>query len=374
MHLPLKLERDDLNPLFWTAPDVVNKTARFSSHDGLSIPEVLQLLREHGVLATAIEGIFRGQPGDSSVYVEFKTLEALEDMKKSDMLYVGDKNIDFDHLGRQNISIRVHWLPLYVDDNLLRRILCDFGTIKRIVREWKKTDEPEGVKLLTGIRRVDMEVTQEAKMAIPHLIVYPDGTRSLVTLPGRQPLCLKCNTVGHVRRDCANKVATRSYAQITNTVNRSIQVINSANKATKDAAAKVEAARKASASEAAAREAAVKDAANNKSKDENQDINQDEPKDNAQANPQDANQEMKKPDDDNQATDTDDMDSQDISTTKRRHEGESDDDDDYVFPKNKTQKVPDGVAAEPISTSNSFVFGSNPADVETDLADMLGDD
>lgn len=389
MHIPLKLSREELSPLFYTDPEIVNLTGRLFSHDGLVIPEVLQLLREHGVLSDEVAGIYRGQPGDSGVYVEFKSQKGLETIKDSDLLYVGNKNIEFKHLGRQNISVRLHWLPLFVDDSLIRRILCEFGTIKRVDREYKDENK---VKILTGIRRIDMEVTEEGKMAIPHIVIFPDGSRALLTIPGRQPLCLRCNNIGHVRRDCKNELpARRTYAQITNTVQKAIQVQQAAqSKKTTSNNPSGSASGSGSSNgdqgdtgDSAADPSKNADDPSNLSGDSAVDPSYkvDNPSILSEDNPVDPsnnaddiskNQDSQDDADENEKTDDEDMDVQDASSKRRHEEGESD--SDYEFPKNKTQKVPDSLSQGSVSTSNSFDFGSNLADVQSDLRDMLDDD
>ena len=60
----------------------------------------------------------------------------------------------------------------------------------------------EGVA--TGVRIIDFVGNRSA---LPHLfsVCYPDEGESwdcLLTVPGRPPLCLKCKTAGHVRKNC----------------------------------------------------------------------------------------------------------------------------------------------------------------------------
>ena len=80
--------------MFYTDPEVVNLNERLSARGGLGIPEVLDLRREHCVLCDDVAGIYRGQPGDSGVYVQFISSGALELIKASDYC-VQNKDIKF---------------------------------------------------------------------------------------------------------------------------------------------------------------------------------------------------------------------------------------------------------------------------------------
>ena len=55
---------------------------------------------------------------------------------------------------------------------------------------------------LNGTREVLLRTDEIHKQRIPHLIKFNSGQSVLIIMAGRQPLCLKCHEVGHVRRDC----------------------------------------------------------------------------------------------------------------------------------------------------------------------------
>ncbi|KAH3739190.1 hypothetical protein DPMN_045837 [Dreissena polymorpha] len=59
--------------------------------------------------------------------------------------------------------------------------------------------EVEGFKTMTGVR---LEMSQHEQENIPHLIKIECGSKALVTMRGRPPLCLRCMRLGHMRGDC----------------------------------------------------------------------------------------------------------------------------------------------------------------------------
>ncbi|XP_050405547.1 uncharacterized protein LOC126821184 [Patella vulgata] len=94
------------------------------------------------------------------------------------------------------VNLRVHWVPRYVKDRFLRKIFERFGEVTRVYEE---RSSYEGVQLGTGMRAITLVVSDFLKTPIPHMIrVEKSNLRMLVTAPGRLPLCLKCNCIGHV--------------------------------------------------------------------------------------------------------------------------------------------------------------------------------
>ena len=69
------------------------------------------------------------------------------------------------------------------------------------------------------------------------MISFQGQYSMLLTVPGRPPLCLKCQNVGHIRRDCptnTKKDVTKTYASVTRTNEVDVEVTGSDNKAEED--------------------------------------------------------------------------------------------------------------------------------------------
>ncbi|XP_029848404.3 uncharacterized protein LOC115330674, partial [Ixodes scapularis] len=100
----------------------------------------------------------------------------------------------------RDVKLKLLWLPVHMENQRIEEALAPFGTVRSIVREKWKCSGMEQMETLnkevTLTLREGMNATN-----IPHqLTVF--GCRSLVLVPGRPPLCLRCNRIGHIRREC----------------------------------------------------------------------------------------------------------------------------------------------------------------------------
>ncbi|KAM7287546.1 uncharacterized protein ISCGN_031237 [Ixodes scapularis] len=100
----------------------------------------------------------------------------------------------------RDLKIKLIWLPDYLEDRRIIEALAPYGTVRNISREkWRCT----GMEHMDTLNR-EVNITLHEGITterIPFLLkVY--GCQSLILIPGRPPLCLRCNRVGHVRRQC----------------------------------------------------------------------------------------------------------------------------------------------------------------------------
>ena len=112
-------------------------------------------------------------------------------------------------MAEEIVTLRVHWLPLYYDNRLLKAIFCEYGEVLDI-RMCKSSHA--NLVAMNGMREVTIKTVEVTKQKIPHLVTFSSGQSILITMRGRSPLCLKRREVGHVRRDCEDR---RSFATIT---------------------------------------------------------------------------------------------------------------------------------------------------------------
>ncbi|XP_064465441.1 uncharacterized protein LOC135376952 [Ornithodoros turicata] len=98
------------------------------------------------------------------------------------------------------ISLKLHWLPTNVPDEVVRRALSLYGTAKEVVREKWKLPGLEGVETTT--RSVVLHLKEGCTTeSIPYQLKIM-GATVLVSVPGKAPLCLRCKQVGHIRSQC----------------------------------------------------------------------------------------------------------------------------------------------------------------------------
>ncbi|XP_037515357.1 uncharacterized protein LOC119391778 [Rhipicephalus sanguineus] len=98
------------------------------------------------------------------------------------------------------VNMKLLWLPEHLEDTYIRDALHVFGKIKSIsIESWKVADMEQ---MRTLNRDVVLSLADGVRVGdIPHLLTVC-GVQSLVLIPGRPPLCLRCNKVGHIRRNC----------------------------------------------------------------------------------------------------------------------------------------------------------------------------
>lgn len=96
--------------------------------------------------------------------------------------------------------LKLHWVSFYVADAHIREALEPYGKVEQVTRETWRAEGFEGVESTT--RSVRIVLKQSVTLdQLPHQLRLPGGN-ALVVVPGRAPLCLRCKTSGHIRKDC----------------------------------------------------------------------------------------------------------------------------------------------------------------------------
>ncbi|XP_075556623.1 uncharacterized protein LOC142588686 [Dermacentor variabilis] len=102
--------------------------------------------------------------------------------------------------GCKNIKMKLLWLPPHLEQRRVVEALEPYGTVQSITREMWRCDGMEGWQMTNR----DMAFTLKDGVSagnLPHLLsIY--GHQCLILVPGRPLLCLRCNRVGHIRRQC----------------------------------------------------------------------------------------------------------------------------------------------------------------------------
>ena len=150
-------------------------------------------------------GIGESGTGEWEIYcLTENTAQTLADV--GSFLYAGKHNAELYLLGRQTTVIRIHWLPLRVNNQEVYDWVSQFSDkVLDIQYEHSVASKAQG--LLTGIRRVRCILREGvARTDVPYdtSLFSEDGGvyRILISIEGRLPKCLKCEKLGHIRRDC----------------------------------------------------------------------------------------------------------------------------------------------------------------------------
>ncbi|XP_075543920.1 uncharacterized protein LOC142578417 [Dermacentor variabilis] len=98
------------------------------------------------------------------------------------------------------VKMKLLWLPERLEDDYIRDALQAYGKVKSISAESWRVSEMEQMRTLN--RDVVLTLADGVGVGdVPHLL-HVCGVQSLVLIPGRPPLCLRCNKVGHIRQNC----------------------------------------------------------------------------------------------------------------------------------------------------------------------------
>lgn len=100
----------------------------------------------------------------------------------------------------KNVKMKLLWVPRHMENRRVTEALEQFGTTQSITREMWRCPGMDHME--TGAREVSLILKDDVSVAdVPHMMdIY--GSHCLVLIPGRPPLCLRCNRIGHVRRQC----------------------------------------------------------------------------------------------------------------------------------------------------------------------------
>ncbi|MCU7836931.1 MAG: hypothetical protein KZQ83_16970, partial [gamma proteobacterium symbiont of Taylorina sp.] len=152
-----------------------------------------------GLHPNDITGIFKVSQFDSTFSVLLANTDTVNKIDKLGQIKTNKVTFDVMKMDEQIVNIRIHWLPLYYTNTLIKAMLCEYGEVMD-VRMMHSTHEK--VFAFNGVREVRLKTDEVHRQRVPHMIKFTSGQSALITMYGRPPLCLKCLEVGHVRVRC----------------------------------------------------------------------------------------------------------------------------------------------------------------------------
>lgn len=133
-------------------------------------------------------------------FVVLNSEEATKRLTDIGTIPVNDRvEIKCENITKQKVQLKVHWVPAYVKADFFTEFFSEYGTVTKVENMWS-----DDARMNSGIRIVSICTDDTKKHRIPHMVRFRNGICMLITCPGRLPLCLKCNCLGHVRADCPN--------------------------------------------------------------------------------------------------------------------------------------------------------------------------
>lgn len=158
--------------------------------------------------------------------VTLKNSGAMKKMLEAGDIQVKDHRCIVVNPNDRGIRMKLHWLLYGVSEEDICAALAPYGNVTEVTRErWRVrgiTDRASTTRLVALKLKAGVTVDD-----IPHQLRV-GSELALVVVPNRPPLCLRCNSTGHIRRDCrvprclqcrrfghTDEECVRTYASIT---------------------------------------------------------------------------------------------------------------------------------------------------------------
>ena len=152
----------------------------------------------HSIGAADIEGLWKCEDV-LEFFVTFRSAETVAGLKEHPVfdVYKGVKA----YVTKANESVqfvKFYWVPLYVKNDIFVDYL-ESKNLKVVSHEVMKDEHG----LNSGVRQFRVLGTKVAVNKLPHLLDFQlYNFQTLVRVPGREPMCLKCKMLGHLRNSC----------------------------------------------------------------------------------------------------------------------------------------------------------------------------
>ena len=185
--------------------DRLSRTVRLVPDEGKSFStygDVLNSLVKLGVEPDEVKALYKVSAFDTSFSLMLAYSDTVERLISCKTIQTDRNRFTIMKMTEQVVTLRIHWLPIYFDNSILKEILGQYGDVLD-VRMLKSAHAD--VVAFDGVREVRIKVDEFQKQLIPHLVKFQSGQSILVTMYGRPPYCLKCSNIGHTRKNCPGK-------------------------------------------------------------------------------------------------------------------------------------------------------------------------
>lgn len=150
----------------------VNVTVR-RSRQGISRRDLVHLRQNHGY--TEIVAAWQMDRQDAW-FVTFSNNAQVSELEGKNVIYK-ELLLHFDVCDRIVVKLKVHWLPLWVSNEDVKRILAKYGEVKRVEHVTENG-------IITGVRQAELSLREGEQRDIPY-ISHIYGHKCLIVIPGR---------------------------------------------------------------------------------------------------------------------------------------------------------------------------------------------
>ncbi|XP_065305805.1 uncharacterized protein [Dermacentor albipictus] len=131
------------------------------------------------------------------------TFKSTEGIKKAlacgEMKVKGQRCLVIDP-ANQDVRLKLHWLLFNVADDDVRVALAPFGKVTEVSKEKWRVQGIQDKGSTTRLVRLNLHNGIKVD-DLPHQLRVA-GDMAILVAPGRAPLCLRCHSKGHIRREC----------------------------------------------------------------------------------------------------------------------------------------------------------------------------
>ena len=145
-----------------------------------------------------IVGMWKGED-NLEYFVAFRTSDSVEHLKQVSVFNVYKEVKAVVTNPHECIQVvRFYWVPVYVSNECFIDYL-ETKDLKVVTNEILKDENG----LPSGVCQFKVLGTKQAISKLPHLLDFSlYNFQSLVRVPGREPMCLRCRRLGHLRSQC----------------------------------------------------------------------------------------------------------------------------------------------------------------------------
>lgn len=95
---------------------------------------MINMLNKYNVEAKDVEALGSGAPYESGFIVTMKKKETVDTLRQVEQLIYRNYKFTTTALNMQVITVRVHWMPHYLSDSLLKVVFADNGKVLQVQR------------------------------------------------------------------------------------------------------------------------------------------------------------------------------------------------------------------------------------------------
>ena len=134
-------------------------------------------------------------------YITFTSPDVASSISDQTFTSSSGTTVKIESLDRIRVRLRIHWFPFHTKGELVEDYMEMYGDNVELSYETRTYD---GIKVKTGTMTGSMVATEKQYTSLPYQGNINDRV-VLITVMGRQTVCLRCGELGHQRATCPSR-------------------------------------------------------------------------------------------------------------------------------------------------------------------------